>query len=148
MDAGAANPSIKMSKSEIAKNIRPKIPCMNKRQESVAHVAVSDSSNGSDRPLVSKNVHFATPDGDERPISFMKPCRIKSKNAYSDIRDHPHFHPMVHGEGAIALQNETQDVDGEKEDNDDDGVADKQMIRELKQSMDRNHNDLNDIKRV
>merc|ERR1719461_1962600 len=112
---------------------------MNKRQESIAHIAMSDGSRCSDKPLVSKHVHFITPDGDERPISFMKPCRIKSKNAYPNIRDHPHFHPMVHGEGAIAMQKETQDVDGENGDNDDgngkeDGsVADKQMIIEVKQ---------------
>merc|ERR1712129_594596 len=118
----------------------------NVSRQSIPCKVESESSSWSDKPLLSKHVRFATPNENEPPIAFLKVPGNgrKRKVLYPNSKAHTHYHPLVHGEGAIDKQNETQDVDGENDDVD----RDKNMMLALKQRMDRNHNDLNDIKRV
>merc|ERR1719242_256662 len=80
------------------------------------------SDDDSDPPLLSRNLHFATTPGKERPpLSFIKPPNYSQRvGLYPNPKKHPHFHPLVHGEGAQNEMQETQLNDGEVEDEDED----------------------------
>merc|ERR1712228_545800 len=153
----------KMSISENAKNESQKVPdikpCIKRRQsiniEIASNVLSDDDDIGSDQPLISKDLQFDTP-GNERPITFIKPVGVKSQAPLypnvKNIQEHPHFHPLIHGgEDPQDQKEETQVIHGENEEDADNPESDfnqSDMMQTLQMSMDRNYNDLKDIKRA